>query len=80
MRKSSKKVLPKREPKKSGYEYVRAIRDADGSLRFEYKMHGNSACVLGHDEDVSEWSERDIVKLACALLDANPEDVRVENE
>ncbi|MFI5113525.1 MAG: hypothetical protein ACHP7J_00170 [Terriglobales bacterium] len=77
----AKKPRAKLEPeKRSAFEYVKAVRDADGDLRFEYKLRGNVACCMGHDENVSGWSDRDIVKLACALLECEPKDVSVENE
>ena len=81
---AKKKLKPKKEsrkvPKEQGYEYVRAIRDAEGNLRWEYKMHGNIANRMAHDCDVSEWSDEDVVKLTCSMLDAKPEEVEVQHE
>lgn len=51
------------------YEYVRAIVDC-GRLRWEYQVKGLSVPGrLGHDEDVSDWNERDIRNCTRQMLD-----------
>ena len=59
------------------YKYVRAIADC-GDLRWEYQLADSD--VLGrmsHDEDVSDWSDDDIIHVTRAMLDV-PESVPVE--
>jgi len=56
-----------------GYEYIKAIIDC-GSLRWEYLIAGYD--VKGrdaHDEDVSDWTEEEILTLTKNMLDV-PED------
>jgi hypothetical protein len=50
------------------YKYVKATV-SDGELSLEYRLEG--ALVTGrdgHDEDVSGWTDREIVNLACGML------------
>ena len=63
------------------YEYVKAIVEC-GELRLEYRLVGSS--VVGrdrHDDDVSEWSDTEIIDVVCSLLsvdDDNRDVVTVE--
>lgn len=62
------------------YEYCRAICDAEGNLRWEYKLVGSRANVMSHDEYVSEWTNREIVALTTQMLGVPEEMVEVEDE
>lgn len=56
---------------KGQYEFIKAIVSGN-SLRWEYKLAGNR--VVGrqsHDEDVSNWSEREILDLTYQILDVS---------
>ena len=75
-----KKALPKKAEPEEGYEYVRAIVDCEGELVIEYKLRRNMACRLGHDENVGSWSDAEIVKLVCDLIEAKPGEVEVQRE
>jgi hypothetical protein len=61
------------------YEWIRVTRD-DGDLRIKYKL--NNAAFAGsdsHDEDVSEWSDRDIKQCVRQLLSIEDDDpVQIE--
>jgi hypothetical protein len=63
------------------FEYVRAIVDC-GTLRWEYKLIDSfHTGRMEHDEDVTEWTEQDIIDLTCRMLyvpDDNRDVVRVE--
>lgn len=51
-----------------GYEYIKAIVDC-GELRWEYKVKGG-LCPgsMHHEEDVSEYTEEQIIDLTCEVL------------
>ncbi len=56
------------------YLYVIACVE-DGNLRWKYRLNGSS--VIGrekYDEDVSEWSEVDIVSLTKSMLSIAADD------
>lgn len=55
--------------KKSGYEWIKATI-TDGSVTFTYQVPDLSTPGrMGHDENVSTWSDDDIRSLGCSLLD-----------
>lgn len=57
------------------YEYVKAIRDLDGNLRWEAKLKGASAVErLRHDEDVADFSNHDLRKLTRLMLSIETDD------
>ena len=57
------------------YEYVKATVCC-GELTWKYKITGSDVLgSMGHDEDVSEWSDREIINLTAAMLDV-PKDNR----
>jgi hypothetical protein len=59
----------KKPTEKEKYEYIRAIVDC-GELRWEYKMVGSEVIGrMAHDEDVSQWSDEEIIDVTCAMLD-----------
>lgn len=77
VRKRTKTAKETKAEKKTGYEYVRAIRDAEGNLRWEYKLHGNISARMSHDDDVSEYSEQDIVRLTASMLSVEEHEIGV---
>lgn len=59
------------------YEYIRAIVDG-ADLRWEYKLKGELVpASIRHDEDVSEFSQRDIEKLTASFLCVEPDDQKL---
>lgn len=55
------------------YEYVKATV-TDGSLVWEYQVEGfPSPGSMSHDEDVSEWSDEDIIDITAMILDVEDE-------
>lgn len=65
----AKKAKGRRKPaKKESFEYVRAVKNSAGYLRFEYKLHGNIAARIGHDEDAINFSKEDIINCAASVL------------
>lgn len=68
---------PKPDPKLDYPNFCKAFVD-DGSLHWEYRVGNNHAVGRqGHDEDVSGWTESDIIKLSRQMLGLN-EDASVE--
>lgn len=53
----------------SGYDWVRADVD-EGQVTFTYRVTGldRDGCT-SHDEDVSDWTDKNIQELGCDLLD-----------
>lgn len=69
--------MPKK--KQTGYEYIRATVDADGSLTMEYRVRNAKVSGrMSHDEDVSNFSNGEIETLVRGLLDATNDPVAVE--
>lgn len=68
--------MTKKKPKSgakpdSGYPrylYVRAVLDGCGSLRWEYQLPGGPAVRMSHDENVSAWTDAEIVRLTRDML------------
>jgi hypothetical protein len=61
------------------YEYIRATIE-DGQLRWRYRL--NNANVEGsdtHDEDVSSWTDREIIELTKTVMTIESDDpVKIE--
>ena len=54
---------------KSGYEYIRATV-SEGRLSMRYRVVGLHVDGRdGYDEDVSKWTDDDIRKIVCQMLD-----------
>lgn len=70
--------MAKKRPKvKEKYAYVRAIVDC-GSLRWEYQIEGSAvAGHMNHDEDVSDWSQDDVIRCTRSMLSLD-QDEKVE--
>ena len=60
--------------------YCRAIVDGEGGVRWEYCLAGNNPGRMAHDEDVSGWTDEEIVALTVAMLAADPGRVEVIHE
>ena len=59
------------------YEYVKAIVE-DGELRWEWRLVGSSVRGrLAHDENVTGWSDRDIMTVTCLMLDVSDDEREV---
>ncbi len=60
------------------YKFVRAVVE-DGELHWEYQIDelGAPQGSMGHDEDVSDYSEEEIVEITKQMLDL-PSDQTVE--
>ena len=56
------------------YEYIRAVVGSDGDLAWRYKLLGSFEGREGFDEDVSDWSDKDIEKLTKEMLDVDADD------
>lgn len=57
------------------YEHITAIVDC-GDLRWEYQVQGlDSPGRMSHDEDISEWSKKDIIDVTMMSLGV-PDDQR----
>ena len=53
------------------YEYVNAIICC-GELRWKYKVEGcDVSGSMPHDEDVSDWTDEEIIDLTCNMLDVS---------
>ena len=51
------------------FEYVTAIRDAEGNLRWESKLEESQAVSqMKHDDDVSNYSDEDVIDLTMGML------------
>lgn len=68
--------------KKETYQYVIArVEEEDGRLIWEYRVFGSEVSFLRHDEDVSGWTDREVIKLTKAMLNIDADDpvkIRVE--
>lgn len=75
--KPKRKTTPKPNPEH--YDYIKAYVDGN-DLSLEYRLHGQH--IIGrerHDEDVSEWSERDILALTRSMLSvADGDPIQIE--
>jgi hypothetical protein len=61
----------------SEYEYIKAVID-DGDMLIVYRLKGNMIeSRTAHDEDVSDWSERDIRQCLRGLLDLERDEVKM---
>jgi hypothetical protein len=66
------------------YEFITATRSADGDLSWSYRAKGSDRPgSQAHDEDVSEWSDEDIIELTMTTLGV-PEHqrdlIKIEND
>lgn len=60
------------------YEYIRAFVQVDGELHWEYKVEGNYAQgCLKHDEDVSSWTEEEIIDCTAVVLFVDEEQYNI---
>ena len=56
------------------YEFIKAFVE-DGQLRWEYRVKGSAKVGrMSHDEDVSDFSDKDIVSLTRNMLDVEDDD------
>lgn len=63
--------------KEKKYEYVKARVDC-GELCWEYKLIGSYIVGrMAHDEDVSDWSENQIVDVTCLMLDVDKDQRKI---
>lgn len=76
------KKKPKPNEQTERYEYIKAIVDCDGELCWEWRLVGSSVIGrLRHDENVAEWSDKEITNLTLQMLCVEQDDrslVRVE--
>ena len=65
------------------YEYVKAIVEDGGQLRWQHKVFGSEAVGrMRHDESVEGWSDEAIIELTCSMLcveDDNRDVITVEH-
>ena len=57
------------------YEYITATVNFNGDLSWQYRVKGST--VTGSDrfdEDVSDWTEYDILKVTRTMLSVDPND------
>lgn len=67
-------------PDEHGYEWVKAVVSFGGKLRFRYRVKdADKDGSEGWDEDVSDWTDRNIQDLGASLLGVPWGFVKVEH-
>lgn len=65
------------------YEWIKAIRSSE-ELRWEYRLEGAARDGRqDHDEDVSDYTDKQIIELTASMLDVrddNRDVIQIENE
>lgn len=65
--------MAKKKPKVEHYEFIHADI-IDGTLTCTYQLPGKPIGRMSHDEDVSEFSDADIIDLIRSLLSVDGDD------
>ena len=68
------------KPMSERYEWIKAIVSC-GELRLEYRLEGSLATGhWAHDEDVSEWTDDEIRRVAAGLISAEDQEKEIQVE